>query len=314
MTGVATDQVVAWIPTTTRRDDLGVASGTIGRKLIEADLPANVVLVDEPRADVRFAVPAWGVEFDPAALPALEVVQVRSAGVDWIVDRIPEGITLCGARGTRDRAMAEWVVAALLADLKGVRPFGEAQGAHRWKRLDIGDLGDLKVLILGHGSSGREVERLLAPFGTEVRGVARRARPEEGVAGMDELSSLLPWAGALVNLLPLTPETKRLVDAELLSSLPDGALYVSAGRGPTTDTYALIEELRHGRLRAVLDVVDPEPLPPDHPLWDAPGVLISPHVAGDTAQSDRAAWLLVGEQLRRFAAGEPLLNVVSEGY
>ena len=131
---------------------------------------------------------------------------------------------------------------------------------------------------------------------------------------MDELGSLLGWADALVNLLPLTPATERLVDAELLSSLPDGALYVNAGRGPTTDTSALLEELRRGRLRAVLDVVEPEPLPPEHPLWEAPGVLISPHVAGDTAESDRAAWRLVGEQLARFAGGEPLLNVVSEGY
>lgn len=306
--------VVAWIPTATRRDDLGVASGSAGLALIRDDLPGNVVLVDEPRADVRFAVPAWGVEFDPAALPALEVVQVRSAGVDWIVDQIPPGITLCGARGTRDRAMAEWVVAALLADLKGVRPFAEAQAARRWKRLDIGDLGDLKVLVLGHGASGRELARLLAPFGTEVRGVARRPRPQEGVFGIDALGELLPWAGALVNLLPLTPATKRVVDAELLSRLPDGALYVNAGRGLTTDTYALFEELRRGRLRAVLDVVDPEPLPPEHPLWEAPGVLLSPHVAGDTPESDRAAWLLVGEQLRRFATGAPLLNVVSEGY
>jgi phosphoglycerate dehydrogenase-like enzyme len=311
---VAAGEVVAWIPTATRRDDLGVASGSAGRALIEPELPGNVVLVDEPRADVRFAVPAWGVDFEPAALPALEVVQVRSAGVDWIVDRIPDHITLCGARGTRDGAMAEWVVAALLADLKGVRPFAEAQAARRWKRLDIGDLSDLKVLILGHGSSGREVQRLLAPFGTPVRGVARRARPAEGVAAISELSSLLGWADALVNLLPLTPATERVVDAEVLSRLPDGALYVSAGRGATTDTMALLAELERGRLRAVLDVVDPEPLPPGHPLWEAPGVLLSPHVAGDTASSDRAAWLLVGEQLRRFAAGEPLLNVVSEGY
>jgi len=304
--------VVAWIPSTTRRDDLGVASGTVGRAALERALPAGVELVDAPREDVRFAVPAWGVDFDAAAMPALEVVQVRSAGVDWIVDRIPSGVTLCGARGTRDRAMAEWVVAALLADLKGVRPFAEAQAAHRWKRLDIGDLSEMKVVILGHGAIGRETARLLAPFGTEVRGVARRARP--GVAAMSELSSLLPWADALVNLLPLTPATEGLVDGELLSSLPDGALYVSAGRGATTDTSALLEELRRGRLRAVLDVVDPEPLPPGHPLWEAPGVLISPHVAGDTADSDRAAWRLVGDQLGRFARGEPLLNVVSEGY
>src|SRR4051812_11723863 len=219
--------VVAWIPSSTRRDDLGVASGSQGRARLEASLPAGVVLVDEPREDVRFAVPQWGVEFDPAQLPGLEVVQVRSAGVDWIVDRVPPHVTLCGARGTRDRAMAEWVVAALLADLKGVRAFGEAQAARRWQRLDIGDLGSLKVVILGHGAIGRATERLLAPFGTQVRGVARR--PRAGVAALSELGSLLPWADALVNLLPLTAATERLVDAEMLSSLPDGALYVSAG-------------------------------------------------------------------------------------
>jgi phosphoglycerate dehydrogenase-like enzyme len=304
--------VVAWIPTSTRRDELGVASGSDGRARIEGRLAPGIMLVDEPTDAVTFAVPQWGVPFEPERMPALEVVQVRSAGVDWIVDRIPPHVTLCGARGTRDQAMAEWVVGALLADLKGVRPFAEAQAAHRWKRLDIGDLRDLKVLILGHGSSGRELERLLEPFGAEFKGVARRAR--ERVAPLSELGSLLPWAHVLVNLLPLTPQTTRLVDAEVLAQLRDGALYVNVGRGPTTDTAALLAELTAGRLRAVLDVVDPEPLPPDHPLWEAPGVMISPHVAGDTASSDRAAWDLVGAQLARFANGEPLVNVVREGY
>jgi phosphoglycerate dehydrogenase-like enzyme len=305
-------RVVAWLAGAGQgRDALGVVSGGDRRGAIGA-LPNGVVLVDEPSPEVRFAVPAWGVDFDPAALPALEVVQVRSAGVDWIVDRIPAGVTLCGARGTRDAAMAEWVVAALLADLKRVRPFAQAQAVRRWERLDIGDLRGLKVLLLGHGSIGRAAQRLLTPFGSEVRGVARRAR--DGAAGMDALGELLPWADAVVNLLPLTEATRGMVDAPMLAAMHDGALYVSAGRGPTTDTYALLAELQAGRLRAVLDVVDPEPLPPDHPLWQAPGVLISPHVAGDTPGSDRAAWALVGEQLRRFARGEPLANVVTEGY
>jgi phosphoglycerate dehydrogenase-like enzyme len=131
---------------------------------------------------------------------------------------------------------------------------------------------------------------------------------------MDELGGLLPWADAVVNLLPLTATTRGMVDAPLLGSMRDGALYVSAGRGPTTDTEALLAELQSERLRAVLDVFDPEPLPPGHPLWVAPGVLISPHVAGDTPGGDRAAWALVGEQLGRFARGEPLLNVVADGY
>jgi phosphoglycerate dehydrogenase-like enzyme len=303
--------IVAWLADGPGREALGVVSGGDGRAAVGA-VPDGVRLVDEPGPHVQFAVPAWGVPFDPADMPALEVVQLRSAGVDWIVDRIPAHVTLCSARGTRDAAMAEWVVAALMADLKRVRPLAEAQAARRWARLDIGDLAGLRVLLLGHGSIGRATERLLAPFGCEVRGVARRGR--DGVAGMDALGELLPWADAVVNLLPLTEATHGLVDAELLASLRDGALYVNAGRGATTDTAALAARLRTGRLRAILDVVDPEPLPPDHPLWEAPGVLISPHVAGDTPAGDRNAWRLVGEQLGRFAHGEPLLNVVAEGY
>jgi phosphoglycerate dehydrogenase-like enzyme len=305
-------RVVAWLPDGPGREAYGVVSGGDGRASVNGALPAGVEIVDAPREDVSFAVPAWGVDFAAEELPALRVVQVRSAGVDWIVDRIPPGVTLCSARGTRDGAMAEWVVAALLADLKRVRPFAEAQAARRWERLDIYDMKGLRVLILGHGSIGRATATRLAPFGADVRGVARRAR--DGVAGLDELGSLLPWADAVVNLLPLTDATRGLVDARLLGSMRDGALYVNAGRGATTDTSALLAELAAGRLRAVLDVVDPEPLPADHPLWQAPGVLISPHVAGDTADGDRAAWRLVGEQLGRFARGEPLLNVVREGY
>jgi phosphoglycerate dehydrogenase-like enzyme len=304
--------IVAWLADDgARREAYGVVSGGDGRSAV-GELPGGVVLVDAPTPEVQFAVPAWGVDFDPAQMPALEVVQLRSAGVDWIVDRIPASITLCSARGTRDVAMAEWIVAALLADLKRVRPLAEAQAAGRWERLAVYDLRGLRVLLLGHGSIGRETERLLAPFGCEVRGVARRAR--DGVAGRDELGALLPWADAVVNLLPLTGATRGMVDAGMLGLLRDGALYVSAGRGPTTDTDALVAELLAGRLRAVLDVVDPEPLPADHPLWRAPGVLLSPHVAGDTPGGDRAAWALVGEQLGRFARGEPLLNVVAEGY
>ncbi|HMJ35542.1 MAG TPA: NAD(P)-dependent oxidoreductase [Baekduia sp.] len=303
--------VVAWLADDEAgREAYGVVTGGNGRSAIGA-IP-GVVLVDEPTPEVQFAAPAWGVEIDPAQMPALEVVQLRSAGVDWIVDKIPASITLCSARGTRDAAMAEWTVAALLADVKRVRPFAEAQAARRWERLDISDLRGLRVLLLGHGSIGRETERLLAPFGCDVRGVARR--PRDGVAGLDELGALLPWADAVVNLLPLTAATRGMVDAERLRSMRDGALYVSAGRGATTDTYALLAELQSGRLRAVLDVVDPEPLPADHPLWCAPGVLLSPHVAGDTPGGDRAAWVLVGEQLGRFARGEPLRNVVAEGY
>jgi phosphoglycerate dehydrogenase-like enzyme len=291
--------VVAWLEDGPGREALG-------------PLPAGVTAVSAPTPDVEFAAPTWGTLPDYAALPALRVVQLRSAGVDWAVRDVPAGVTLCGARGTRDAAMAEWVVAALLADVKDGRRLAEAQAARRWESVKMRDLDALRVLILGHGSIGRATERLLAPFGCTVTGVARRAR--DGAHGLDELPALLARTDALVNLLPLTTHTRGLVDAALLGRLPDGALYVNAGRGATTDTGALLAELQDGRLRAVLDVVEPEPLPADHPLWRAPGVVITPHVAGDTPAGDRAAWRLVGEQLARYAAGEPLHNVVVDGY
>jgi phosphoglycerate dehydrogenase-like enzyme len=180
--------------------------------------------------------------------------------------------------------------------------------------VSMGDVTGLEVLVLGHGSIGRAAARLLEPFGVHVRGVARRARPEEDVAGMEELDRLLGDADVVVNLLPLTEATHGLVDAARLARLRDGALYVNAGRGATTDTDALAAELGGGRLRAVLDVVDPEPLPAGHRLWDAPGLILTPHVAGDTPAAERAAYALAGEQLRRYAAGAPLRNVVRDGY
>lgn len=265
------------------------------------------------RDQVRFAVPSWQRARGLDLLPALEVVQVRSAGVDWLLGHVPRGVTVCDAAGARDTPMAEWVVAAILADAKRAREIAEGQGAHEWRRVRMGDVAGLRVLVLGYGSIGRETGRMLEALGCEVTGVARTAR--DRVHGLDELPELLPQAEVLVDLLPLTDATYQLVDAEVLGALPDGALVVNAGRGQTVDTAALVAELEVRRLRAVLDVVDPEPLPRAHPLWRVPGVIISPHTAGDTPRAELAAWALVGDQLRRFAAGEPLRNVVGpEGY
>jgi phosphoglycerate dehydrogenase-like enzyme len=153
---------------------------------------------------------------------------------------------------------------------------------------------------------------MLAAFDCETVGVARRAR--DGIHGIDELAALLPQADVVVNLLPLTEATRAAVGPGEFAAMRDGALYVNAGRGATTDTGALVAALHSGRIRAVLDVVDPEPLPAEHPLWTAPNVIVSPHSAGDTPAADRAAWALAAEQLRRYAAGEPLENVVADGY
>jgi phosphoglycerate dehydrogenase-like enzyme len=274
--------------------------------------PDGVQVVGEAGPDVEFVVPRW--EDIPALedMPSLRVVQVLSAGVDWIVGRVPAGVTLCSARGARDRAMAEWVVAAILADAKRARECAVQQGRGEWTPVTVGDVAGQRVLVLGFGAIGRAVEEMLAVFDCEVVGVARRAR--DGVHGTDELPTLLPQADAVVNLLPLTDATRGSVGARELGAMREGALYVNAGRGATTDTAALVDALRAERIRAVLDVVDPEPLPSDHPLWSAPGVMISPHSAGDTPGADRAAWALAAAQLRRYAAGEQLENVVSDGY
>jgi D-3-phosphoglycerate dehydrogenase len=155
------------------------------------------------------------------------------------------------------------------------------------------------------------VRRRLQPLRAEVIGVAAHARP--GVHPVEHLPELLGIADAVVLLTPLTEATRGMVDAAFLARMRDGALLVNAGRGAVVDTDALLHELESGRLRAVLDVVEPEPLPRDHPLWSAPGVTMTPHVAGDSDAADLRAARLAGEQLGRFARGEPLRNVVPRG-
>jgi len=146
-----------------------------------------------------------------------------------------------------------------------------------------------------------------------VERVARHAR--DGVRSIDELPGLLPEADVVVILLPVTDETRHLVNAEFLASMKDGALLVNAARGVIVDTDALLKELASGRIGAALDVTDPEPLPEGHPLWSAPGLLLTPHVGGAVHNSRASAYRVVAEQLRRLAAGEPLLNVIgSRGY
>jgi phosphoglycerate dehydrogenase-like enzyme len=243
------------------------------------------------------------------ALPELtrvEVVQVLSAGTDRIAPRMPPGATLCNARGTRDGPVAEWVVAALLGATSRTL---ECARLDSWSERWVVDLESWTVLIVGMGSIGRHVARLLEPFGTRVVGVASRAR--EDLHGVDELPALLPDADAVVILTPLSDSTRGLFGAAALGAMRDGALLVNAGRGAVVDTDALLAEVETGRLRAVLDVTDPEPLPDGHPLWSAPGVLaITPHIAGDSKLGHQRAVDLAVRQLARWAAGEELENVV----
>jgi phosphoglycerate dehydrogenase-like enzyme len=257
--------------------------------------------------DAAFVVPRGedgGALEALARQPALRVVQSLSAGTDWLEPHVPPWATLCNARGARDIPVAEWVTGALLGAAYG--QFRVAR-SRAWEPFRPGELHGMTVLVLGHGSIGRAVQERLAPFRSRVVGVASRAR--DGVHGVDELPALLPHADAVVVLLPLTPATRGLVDADVLGRMRDGALLVSAGRGAVVDTDALVAELASGRLRAVLDVTDPEPLPAGHPLWEL-ALAITPHNAGDSAAADERAIALAAEQLGRFARGEPLEHVV----
>lgn len=299
-----------------------------GRGLL-GDLPAGVTveLLEDPSRPpsspigVRFWVPPFLAGPDAGALltelPDLKVVQLLSAGADAWVGRVPEGVTLCDARGVHDSATAEWVVAAILSALRGFGPLARAQARREWAYDEVAPTDELagkRVLIVGAGSIGAAVRDRLAPFEVSFTLVARTPRPDEGVHGVDELPALLPEADVVVLLVPLTEQTRGLVDEKFLAAMPDGALLVNAARGPVARTSALVAELASGRLRAALDVTDPEPLPAGHPLWELPNVLLTPHVAGSVRGLLPRAYRLVGEQLRRFAAGEPLTNRVVDGY
>ncbi len=266
-------------------------------------------------AEVELWVPAydWGADLDVLGrLPRLRVVQTLTAGVDHIRPHVPAGVQLCNGRGIHDTSTAELALTLILSSLRGVPDFVRAAERHEWAYGPRPALADKRVVVVGAGSIGAAIEARLVAFETDVVRVARTARP--GVHAVTELPDLLPQADVVVLVIPLTPETQGLVDAAFLARMKPGALLVNVARGGVVDTDALLAALREGRVRAALDVVEPEPLPADHPLWDAPGLLLTPHVGGASSAMWPRAYRLVREQLERFAAGEPLANQVTGAY
>jgi phosphoglycerate dehydrogenase-like enzyme len=282
------------------------------------ELPADVEVVVAPEPDPSTDI--WVPTFlgtAPAAgafdrLTALRVVQLLTAGVDTWVGRVPGHITLCDARGVHTSATAEWAVTAILAYIRDFPHFARAQARGDWAYRRTDELAGKRVLIVGAGSIGEGIADRLRPFEVSLTLVARR--PRDGVHGVAELPVLLPQADIVVLTVPLTDSTIGLVDGDFLAAMPDGSLLVNAARGRVVDSPALTLELAKGRIGAALDVTDPEPLPSGDPLWQLPNVLLTPHVAASVGGVLERAYALVGDQVRRYAAGEPLLNVVTEGY
>jgi phosphoglycerate dehydrogenase-like enzyme len=269
-----------------------------------------------------------------ARLRGVKVLQSMMAGVDWITPWLPTDIILCDGRGIHDVSTSEWVLTAILSSMKRFPFYRDAQLKHEWLgqssvpddflnetgeqvgqyRILGEDLAGKTVLIIGYGSIGAAIERRLTPFVNILR-IARTPKTSPLVSPISDLHTMLPRADIVVAIVPLTPESRGMIGAAELAKMKHGALLVNAARGPVVDTDALLRELNAHRIRAALDVTDPEPLPPNHPLWSAPNCLITPHVAGSTPEFIHRAYRFGAEQVRRYLAGEPLQNVVGNlGY
>jgi phosphoglycerate dehydrogenase-like enzyme len=297
-------------------DDSGVAalSGVDGvvpvRYQAGQDLPAEA-------ASAQVLVPGFLSRDDVsrllAGVPKLEYVQLLSAGAENWVGRLPEHVLLSTCRGAHGGSTAEWVVGGLLAVYRDFPRFIDAQARRDWDQHYTDTLQDKRVLIVGAGDLGDQLARRLTPF--DVAGVTMvGTRARDGVHGVDELPGLLGEHDAVVLMVPLTSRTRGMVDAGFLAAMADGAILVNAARGPVVDTDALVAELNSGRLRAILDVTDPEPLPSDHPLWTAPGLFLTPHVGGSCRGGAQRAWRVVAAEIARYAAGERPRNLVRGEY
>ena len=248
------------------------------------------------------------------ALAGVDVglVQSQSIGYDDIPAALPPGHVFANAASVHETSTAELAVGLAIAAQRGIPDFVRAAGKGRWAPARHDSLADRRVLLLGYGGVGRAIEARLAPFEVSLTRVASRARDDEHgrIHGIDELAELLPAAEVVIVGVPLSDATTRLVDADLLAALPDGALVVNVARGPVADTDAILAEATSGRLRFALDVTDPEPLPDGHPLFALPNVLISPHVGGATSAMMPRMARLLREQIERMLRGEEPRNVV----
>jgi phosphoglycerate dehydrogenase-like enzyme len=242
-------------------------------------------------------------------LPALQVIQSLSSGVDDVLAAVPEHVTLCNGRGLgHEEGTAELALALILASMRRIPWFVAQQSRRSWSHVRTESLDGKHILLVGYGNIGMQIEQRLASFGARISRVSRT--PGDGVGGLADLPAQASAADILVICIALHPATRGLIDRRVLAALPDGALVVNVARGSVVDADALVSELSSGRLRAALDVTDPEPLPAGRAEWTWPNVLITPHIGGDTSAFAERAPAFVADQAARHLTGRPLLNVV----
>jgi phosphoglycerate dehydrogenase-like enzyme len=253
-------------------------------------------------------------------MPNLQIIQSLSSGVNEIVPVRPETVTLCNARGVHDTSTAELALGLTIAARRGFADFGCAQwgdksGGGHWATGRYQSLADSKVAIVGYGSIGRTIHRLLEGFALKsVVAFTRSSHLSDNFSRpLSELDEVLPSLDVVILILPLNDESQGLFNARRLALMKDGATLVNVARGQIVDTDALISELEKGRLSAGLDVTDPEPLPDGHPLWRTKNCIITPHVGGNSSAFESRGRKLVQEQLQRFAQDMPLENVIVYG-
>jgi phosphoglycerate dehydrogenase-like enzyme len=264
-------------------------------------------------------------------LRGVRLVLALMAGTEWIPGAVGPHVTICNARGAHNICTAEWTLSAILAMLKYLPLYLDIQRSADWRRrseasklyqqlthdgrtyhppVKLEELTAKTVMLVGHGSIGKDIERMLEPFRVKMIRVARSARTQPLVHPVAELDNFIPLADVIVLILPLTADSKGLIAAKQFALMRQGALLVNAARGGIVQTDALVEALNSGKIRAALDVTDPEPLPIDHPLWHCPNLLITPHIGGSSPEFDARSLKVAADELRRYIAGEPLQNVV----
>ena len=306
------------------------------------DFPAEVQLIPLPDdLDHEIDIDVWIPDPYPTRairvwqyLRGVRLVLALMAGTEWIPGVVGPHVTISKARGAHNISTAEWAISAILASLKYLPFYFEVQRSGQWKRrfeapdryaritgdtraiyppVMVEELTGKRVMLVGYGEIGKEIERMLEPFHVELVRVARTARAKSSgprVHGVSELDSLLPQAEIVILILPLTDESHHLIGNRQLALMRQGTLLVNAGRGPIVDTDALVDALNAGRIRAAIDVTDPEPLPEGHPLWGCPNLLLTPHLAGSSPRFAPRALKTAADELRRFMNGESLLNMV----